>query len=527
MSESRSLSYETVKKRVESFGHKLLSRQYRKNSQKLELICVCGKPWNATLMDIVRGRTCHGRPPRITIENAKKLAIEKGGRCLSRKFKNTKAPLNWQCSNKHKFTKSYDAVRGSKNRLGSWCPSCSSSRYIVENICRLLIQAMLNASFPKARPSWLLTRNGSQLELDGYNPGLNLAFEYQGEFHYLKTHLKRRGLSMKTFARQAARDRLTRYACKKNGVKLIVVELHEQRETIAVLLKKIQEQFKQLGIGDHAEIDLANICINEAYKGTELDELVNFCNLHHGKLKTKVFMGLTKNHEFICEKGHAFSNTPQLMYLWRDGRFCPVCEREKRDREVRKECSKKGFEVLSIPEKLTDKMKVKCLSCGTPQEIVFYNIKNSMTSNPCGSAVCKNKKIANGVRKYDDNDLKSWAEKCDYELINKKFTSLEKPYRVCCLHCMEIKLVLGASLKKGKKCICQVGKRISEAKTKYDEEFYEGCLKRASASLIWVDYTSDRVAYECILCETPWEKDRHYVASGGTVCNKCKTKIEF
>ena len=45
-------------------------------------------------------------------------------------------------------------------------------------------EKIYNKKFAKCKPLWLKNQRGSQLELDGYNDELKIAFEYQGRQHY-------------------------------------------------------------------------------------------------------------------------------------------------------------------------------------------------------------------------------------------------------------------------------------------------------------------------------------------------------
>ena len=51
---------------------------------------------------------------------------------------------------------------------------CKTGIGISEKICRKYFEYLFNKPFNRIRPSWL-----SELELDGYNEELNIAFEYQ------------------------------------------------------------------------------------------------------------------------------------------------------------------------------------------------------------------------------------------------------------------------------------------------------------------------------------------------------------
>jgi len=54
---------------------------------------------------------------RLTIELMQQLALQKGGVCLSRTYKNNQVHLQWKCKNNHTFTSMPMNVKA-----GKWCP---------------------------------------------------------------------------------------------------------------------------------------------------------------------------------------------------------------------------------------------------------------------------------------------------------------------------------------------------------------------------------------------------------------------
>lgn len=54
------IPFETLKEKVESHGFTLLTQEceYQNNKMKLKLLCVCGKPYESVLSDIVRDKNC-------------------------------------------------------------------------------------------------------------------------------------------------------------------------------------------------------------------------------------------------------------------------------------------------------------------------------------------------------------------------------------------------------------------------------------------------------------------------------------
>lgn len=112
------------------------------------------------------------------------------------------------------WAKSYGTLTGSKP---AWF---GSGKY--ENECRRIMERIFNRPFSKQRPSWLKRPStGKNLELDGYNPDLKLAFEYNGIQH-AQFHKMHRG-NIQAFKDQQERDLLKAQLCQQHGVKLVVI----------------------------------------------------------------------------------------------------------------------------------------------------------------------------------------------------------------------------------------------------------------------------------------------------------------
>lgn len=91
-----------------------------------------------------------------------------------------------------------------------------------EERCREIFQEIFNQPFPKIRPDFLKNKkSGKNLELDGYNKDLKLAFEYQGAQHYNFTPYFHK--TQEHFADQVYRDKLKKEICDQQGITLIVI----------------------------------------------------------------------------------------------------------------------------------------------------------------------------------------------------------------------------------------------------------------------------------------------------------------
>jgi hypothetical protein len=105
----------------------------------------------------------------------------------------------------------------------------------IEERCRIIFEKLFEKKFPSCRPNFLMNPKTSRnLELDGYNSELEIAFERQGEQHYkfkdntsLFKHQYKNGKIIKTadqqWIEQIKRDKYKKKVCNIVGVKLIII----------------------------------------------------------------------------------------------------------------------------------------------------------------------------------------------------------------------------------------------------------------------------------------------------------------
>lgn len=88
------------------------------------LVCRCknGHEWNTNLKNMLEGhwcRQCVRDLSKMSIEDARKVAEERGGKCLSSIYDNAQAKLKWECEKGHMWEAPYDRVS-----RGGWCLQC-------------------------------------------------------------------------------------------------------------------------------------------------------------------------------------------------------------------------------------------------------------------------------------------------------------------------------------------------------------------------------------------------------------------
>lgn len=113
---------------------KCLSKIYTNAITKLQWQCSEGHSWEAVPISVKSGHWCPdcGGRKKLTIEEMHSIAREKGGKCLTKEYVNARTKLKWQCSKKHCWNAKPDTVK-----RGSWCPYCIGRGKTIEDMRRL------------------------------------------------------------------------------------------------------------------------------------------------------------------------------------------------------------------------------------------------------------------------------------------------------------------------------------------------------------------------------------------------------
>jgi len=253
-----SFTIEDMQKIAESKGGKCLSDTYINANTPLLWECSKGHQWKAVPSSVKNAGTwcpqCGGSFP-LTIEKMREMAEERGGKCLSDTYTNSRTHLLWECSEGHQWK-----AIPSNIQKGQWCPYC---KHKYEEICRDYFQALFNAPFLRTRPDWLRNKDDNGLELDGFNEQLKIAFEHQGIQHYeLVPHFQK---SEEAFEKLQQHDEIKRQLCEKRDILLIEIPqlfLLTNPKDLPLLVKQaledgnysIPENFDQLMINSDGTI---------------------------------------------------------------------------------------------------------------------------------------------------------------------------------------------------------------------------------------------------------------------------------
>lgn len=100
-----------------------LEKEYKNSNTKMRFKCKEGHIWETTSHTIKKGawcRHCHHNSMRNTIEQMHKLAAKHRGKCISKKYVKNNFAIKWECKYGHKFS-----AQPSNVTSGEWCPYCA------------------------------------------------------------------------------------------------------------------------------------------------------------------------------------------------------------------------------------------------------------------------------------------------------------------------------------------------------------------------------------------------------------------
>lgn len=121
------LTIEEMKNIAKERGGKCLSREYIDNGTDLLWECSDGHQWKANPRNVKNNQSwcpvCAGNQQK-TIEDMKEVALSHGGELLSKRYTNSKTKLKWRCEEGHTFYKTPSHII----HRGQWCPVCTKEK---------------------------------------------------------------------------------------------------------------------------------------------------------------------------------------------------------------------------------------------------------------------------------------------------------------------------------------------------------------------------------------------------------------
>ena len=308
----KKLAFEKLKELATARGGGLLSMSYHNAKTPLRWRCAKGHEWEA-IPDAVKHRTwcpvCGGSYP-LNLVMMQDYAQKHGGECISINYVNSKTHLHWKCSEGHEWTAKPDHVL-----KGHWCPVCSAG--MSERICRALLERMTGVHFSKARPQWLRSKRGGQMEFDGYAPSLGVAFEYHGKQHYQRNIFFHK--DPRAFKRRQQDDEQKRRLCRRRKVTLLEVPYRIPREQLQVYLANLLDRANLGVICDRIPIKITEL---EVWRRKDRNGLHALAASRGGRVLSDYYINGTMKLRWRCAEGHEWEAIPGSI---KRGTWCPIC----------------------------------------------------------------------------------------------------------------------------------------------------------------------------------------------------------
>jgi hypothetical protein len=144
------ITIQLVRKLARERGGRCLSRTYRPDT-KLIWECARGHQWASLASAVKRGKWCR-ECRRGSIEEMRELARARRGECLSDAYVNRNTHLRWRCAAGHEWEASPGNIKG-----GTWCPECSPTRRLSIDQMRAIAERLGGRCVSTSRRVWTRT----------------------------------------------------------------------------------------------------------------------------------------------------------------------------------------------------------------------------------------------------------------------------------------------------------------------------------------------------------------------------------
>jgi hypothetical protein len=233
-------TFESYQRIVLDLG--LIFLRIEKNTKQPRMVVKCkeGHEWSSSITNLQKTnggcQKCYGLANRLSLREVIEIASIRGFELMSDTFSSgfekalficQKCQYNWSVS--------------PSNFKRHQCPGCRPG---IESKVREIFESLTGKKFPSVRPQWLKnpdSKSNGLLQLDGYCEELKLAFEYDGEFHYVPYWGTNTTSSLKA---TQLRDKVKDTLCEAFGVSLIRIPYTEKKN----LENFIKSNLLQVGI---------------------------------------------------------------------------------------------------------------------------------------------------------------------------------------------------------------------------------------------------------------------------------------
>ena len=292
-------------------GGLCLSTEYVNSYTHLRFRCAEGHEWLAAPRQISRGTWCpHCAGKVLTIDEMRELARARGGRCVSRSYRNQRSPLRWRCAQGHEWKSSLANLR-----RGTWCPHCAgvSPRTIAD------IQALA------AGHGGVCLSTTIEPGVDRLRFRCRLGHEFESKASYLQQG------SWCPRCRMVPRGTLERLrqAVRQRGGVLLETEYHDSKTPARVRCREGHEWSAKpatLLAGRWCR-ECSNAAGGRSNQRLSIVDMQEVAASRGGRCLSDIYVNSATPLRWQCHDGHEWEARPGDV---RAGHWCPVCAYRRR-----------------------------------------------------------------------------------------------------------------------------------------------------------------------------------------------------
>lgn len=227
-------NYEYVKEYIESFGYKLLSKEYTNARSKLKVQCDKGHIYEVTFDNFKHGYRCPYCAGNIkyNYEYIKKYIESFGYELISKEYIGVFDKLIVKCPKGHIYEVNFNNFKN-----GYRCPICNQSSGEQE-ISRIL--GMFKVNF-KCEYKFKDCKDKNMLPFDFYLSQYNCCIEFDGKQHFEVVNFNNDeySVALNNFEIIKKHDNIKTQYCKDNNIKLIRIPYWDYKNIEKILIKEL------------------------------------------------------------------------------------------------------------------------------------------------------------------------------------------------------------------------------------------------------------------------------------------------
>jgi hypothetical protein len=436
-----SMTIEDMQDIAKNGGGKCLSSEYVNSSTKLKWSCEEGHEWEARPNSVKQGSWCpkcirikQGLAQRLTIEQMRKIATDRGGKCISTEYVDNHTKLRWTCKDGHEW----EALPNNIKR-GGWCPTCANIERGKSQ--RLKIEEMQDIAEK---------RGGKCISKEYHDANTKLSWQCKKGHKWERSpnNIKHGSWCPYCAGRLKTLEGMQKLAERRGGECLSkrYVDSHTKLKWRCKEGHTWDAIYRNIYNGTWCPICAGGIKLT-------IEEMQSIARERGGKCLSKEYMSAHMKLKWRCKEGHEWKATPANVK--EKGTWCPVCvsiARANAQRltieEMQEIAKERGGECLST-EYVNHRTKLKWIcKGGHVWEARPGNIKNGTWCPICG-----------GSMRLTIKEMKSIARKRHGKCISKKYVNAKTKLKWRCKEGHEWE-ALPNNIKRGGWCPTCFGRRI-------------------------------------------------------------------